>query len=99
MRTLYAERQSALVEAASQDLAGLLDVPALEAGLHLVGWLGDAISEAMLLEAASSANVDVTPTSSLAARKPKRASVILGYAPFSPREIRRATKALARACV
>ena len=99
MRTLYAERQSALVEAASQDLEGLLDVPALEAGLHLVGWLGDAISEAMLLEAASSANVDVTPTSSLAARKPKRASVILGYAPFSPREIRRATKALARACV
>ena len=39
VRVLYAERQSALVEAAARELSGLLDVRSTEAGMHLVGWL------------------------------------------------------------
>jgi DNA-binding transcriptional MocR family regulator len=34
MRELYAERQAVLVEAATDELAGVLDVSAAEAGMH-----------------------------------------------------------------
>ena len=39
MRELYAERQAALVSAAAQELKGLLEVHANEAGMYLIGWL------------------------------------------------------------
>ncbi len=98
MRTLYAERQAALVDAASRDLAGILEVPASDAGLHLIGWLGEDVTEASLLQASESAGLELVPTSWFADRKLERPSVILGYAPFSGAAIRRATKALAKAC-
>ena len=98
MRTLYAERQDALVAAASRDLDGILDVPACDAGLHLVGWLNRKIPEEAMVQAASAAGIELTPTSWFGARRSDRQSFILGYAPFSAKEIRRATKALARAC-
>ena len=97
MRTLYAERQGALVEAAANDLAGLLDVPSADAGLHLIGWLGEGVSKDSLLRAAASAGIDLTPTSRFSVRAPARPSVILGYAPFPARQIRQAVQALSRA--
>ncbi|MEO0997166.1 MAG: PLP-dependent aminotransferase family protein [Pseudomonadota bacterium] len=97
MRTLYAERQAALVDAASKDLDGILDVPAMDAGLHLIGWLGDGVGEASLLNAAAAAGLELAPTSWFADRELVRPSVILGYAPFRGAEIRRATRALSAA--
>ena len=98
MRTLYAERQGTLVEAASRELGGILQVPACDAGMHLIGWLDTTVPEEAILQAASNAGVELTSSSSFAVRKPNRQSVILGYAPFSTREIQRATEDLARAC-
>lgn len=98
MRTLYAERQGILVEAASRDLKGILEVPASDAGLHLIGWLDKAVPEETILQAASTAGIELTPTSWFGVRRIDLQSVILGYAPFSAKEIRRATKALAREC-
>ena len=97
MRTLYAERQAALVEAADQHLTGILEVPASASGLHLIGWLEAGISEKSLLQAAKSKNIELVPTSWFAVGKPARSSVILGYAPFSARDINSAAKALAQA--
>ncbi len=97
MRTLYAERQRALVDAAEQDWAGMIDVPALDSGLHLIGWLCGDVTEDRILKAARSAGIDLTPTSWFGVRKPQRQSVILGYAPFTPRLLRRATGDLAQA--
>lgn len=96
MRTLYAERQAALVEAARRDLDGVMDVPASDAGLHLIGWLSQAVSEATIVKAAAAAGVELMPTSWFGVRKAPQESVILGYAPFTPREIGRATRALAK---
>src|SRR5207244_12303785 len=39
MRELYAERLSSLLERARERLAGLLEIPDVEAGLGSVGWL------------------------------------------------------------
>jgi len=97
MRTLYAERQAALVEAARRDLDGMVDVPASDAGLHQIGWLSDTVSEATIVRAAATAGVELMPTSWFGVCKARRESVIMGYAPFTPREIGRATKALAKA--
>lgn len=97
MRTLYAARQAALVEAARQHLAGILRVPAADSGLHLIGWLEEGIEEARLLEAAAKKRIDLVPTSAFSLQKPARPSVILGYAPFSAKEMNRAAKALAQA--
>lgn len=98
MRTLYAERQGALVDAAQRDLGGILEVPAADAGLHLIGWIDEATTATAVLRAASAAGVELTPTSLFGVREPRREGVILGYAPFSAKEIRRATKDLAQAC-
>src|SRR5262249_53877268 len=45
MRTLYAERQAVLVEAARRELGDLLDVRPAEAGTHLIGWLPKGVSD------------------------------------------------------
>ncbi len=45
MRTLYAGRQNALVEAARGELGGLLDVGPAEAGMHLVGFLPEVADD------------------------------------------------------
>ncbi len=97
MRTLYAERQAALVEATKKDLAGVLEVPPADAGLHLIGWLEAGVCEPRLLQAAAQAGVELSPTSLYGIQRAPRSSVILGYAPFSEREIARATQSLARA--
>jgi len=63
--------------------------------MHLVGWLGDGVSEKMLLRAAAGAGIELTPTSLFRTRSFDRASVLLGYAPFAEKEIGRATRKLA----
>jgi len=61
MRELYATRLSVLLESARQELAGLLQVSPIEAGLQTVGWLQEGIREEPAARAASERNVDVTP--------------------------------------
>src|SRR3546814_16685364 len=45
MRKLYAERHDALMDAAREKLAGLLDVVPTDTGLHTVGFLRAGIAE------------------------------------------------------
>lgn len=96
MRTLYAERQAALVRTAADNLQGIIQVPAADAGMHLIGWMHPGVSETMLLNAASRAGVELIPTSLFRTQTCDRGSVLLGYAPFAEKEIRRATEKLAR---
>lgn len=97
MRTLYAERQTALVKAAEDHLAEIMRIPACDSGLHLVGWLDDNASMDTVLQAAATSGVELTPTSWFQVGKPERESVILGYAPFGAKQIEGAVRALARA--
>ncbi len=97
MRMVYAERQAALAAAAEAELAGWLDVPRCDAGLHLVGWLDNSLSESSLLQACRSANVDVSPTSWFSRHRTERTSVLLGFAPFTPKKLQLAVKRLAQA--
>jgi GntR family transcriptional regulator/MocR family aminotransferase len=95
MRTLYAERQAVLVSAAEKELAGLLEVKPADAGLNLVGWLPDGVSDVVASRAVEMVGLSA-PSLSLFAMEPMaRVGLLLGYAPFAPREIKRGVRELA----
>jgi GntR family transcriptional regulator/MocR family aminotransferase len=84
MRTLYAERRSALLEAAR----GLpLEIDSAEAGIHCIGWLPDGIDDLALVDKAADYNLHLTPISSFSIDPLPRKGVLLGYGGFSVQEI------------
>jgi GntR family transcriptional regulator / MocR family aminotransferase len=95
MRLLYAERQAALVEAASQQLSGLLEVRSSDAGMHLVGWLPEGVDDQTIAEVAAGRGLEVPPLSAHSTRPLSRGGLLLGYTAFTPEQIREAVKALA----
>jgi GntR family transcriptional regulator/MocR family aminotransferase len=97
MRSVYAERQAALVDAARRHLAGLLDTQPRDAGLHLVGWLGSGIGDRRAARGAAAAGVEVAPVSSMAIEASLRPGLLLGYAGLAPEAIHAGARALARA--
>ncbi len=97
MREVYAERWAAMAAAFGTELAGLVDVSPIEAGLQTVGWLGGGLGEAAVERAAAAAGVEVVPLSRFHAGPSRRAGLLLGFAAMDVREIRRGAKALAEA--
>ena len=87
MRALYSERQQTLIDASHNHLADIIDVPALDGGLHLIGWLRQNVRLEDLLNAATKARIELMATSLFYTAVQKQASVILGYAPYSTVEI------------
>jgi GntR family transcriptional regulator/MocR family aminotransferase len=97
MRELYAERLSVLVESARERLGGLLEIPAVEAGLRTVGWLQGGILAERAAEAAAKYDVEVVPLSRYAYGGARRDGIVLGFAAVDARELRRGVEQLARA--
>jgi GntR family transcriptional regulator/MocR family aminotransferase len=101
VRALYAERQAVLLAAAAETLAGLLTLEPDPAGLHLVGWLPDGLSDTDVAEAAAVEGVVVSPLSRQVvgahAGGPGRGALLLGYAGFGPGQLRSGVRRLRRA--
>jgi GntR family transcriptional regulator/MocR family aminotransferase len=97
MRTLYAERQQVLVDAARRDLAGLLDVPPDGAGMHLVGWLPPGDSDVAAAQRAARHGVVVDALSPYGMEPVSRPALLLGYAAVRPPAIRLGGTRLAEA--
>ncbi|HEU4699580.1 MAG TPA: PLP-dependent aminotransferase family protein [Gemmatimonadales bacterium] len=98
MRTLYHERQQALLAAAT-GLAGRLDLAPSATGLHLVGRLPAGTDDVAVAAAARGEGVDAYPLSPFY-HDPRRApypGLVLGYAGFDPRALRAGVRRLARA--
>jgi GntR family transcriptional regulator/MocR family aminotransferase len=94
MRSLYAERRAALLEAAREVP---LDIHPPEAGLHCVGWLPERIDELALVHAAAAQGVDLVPVSSFSIEPLQRKGIILGYAEYTPEQIKDGMRRLAAA--
>jgi GntR family transcriptional regulator / MocR family aminotransferase len=94
MREIYAERLSVLLAEARRNLAGLLAISDVEAGLQTVGWLGGGLNAEAAAVAAARRNVDVTPVSryELGRRIPE--ALQLGFAAVDKNEIRRGIREL-----
>jgi GntR family transcriptional regulator/MocR family aminotransferase len=97
MRELYAERLSVLVESARERLAGLLEIPFVEAGLRTVGWLQGGILAERAARAAARYDVEVVPLERYAYGRVKCDGLMLGFAAVDARELRRGVEQLARA--
>jgi GntR family transcriptional regulator / MocR family aminotransferase len=94
MRTLYHERQEALVAAAAQELDDVLEVPPSDAGMHLIGWLRGSLSEHTASARAAAADVIVQPLSSFALAAQPRKGLVLGYSGIRPSLIWRGARVL-----
>jgi GntR family transcriptional regulator/MocR family aminotransferase len=96
-RLLYAERQSALVDAATRELAGLLEVGSAEAGMHLVGYLPEGVDDRAIAQQAAAYKVEAPALSSYAQTPLRRGGLLLGYAAFNQAEIQQGIRRLATA--
>jgi len=97
MRSLYAERQQVLVEAAQRDLKGLLEVAPAEAGMHLVGWLPKKTSDKAASEKAARYGVEAAPLSAYSTNPLPRGGLVLGYTAVNAKQIRDGVRRLAQA--
>jgi len=97
MRELYAERLSVFLEASRSRLAGLLDIPDVEAGLQTVGWLAQGVCAERAAEEAAKHEVEVIPLSRYSSRfRSGRQGLLLGFAAVDTRELGRGVEQLAR---
>jgi GntR family transcriptional regulator/MocR family aminotransferase len=94
MRTVYAERRGALLEAA-RDLP--LEIQSPEAGIHCIGWLPDRMDERSVVRQAAARGIDLTLVSSFSIEPLARKGLLLGYGGFSTHEIKNAVRRLAAA--
>ncbi len=97
MRKLYAERHDALMEAAGEKLAGLLDVKPTNTGLHTVGFLRGGIAESDAADRAWARRVTVVPLRRFSIAPIDRTGLVLGFSGIRPAEIRKAVGTLAEA--
>ena len=91
MRTLYAERRDALLNAV-KDLPLEMDSP--EAGIHCVGWLPKGMDDKAIASKAKEYDLELTPISAFAIESMKGKGFLLGYGGYSVQEIKKAAKRL-----
>jgi GntR family transcriptional regulator/MocR family aminotransferase len=92
MRTLYAERRTALIELAN-DLP--LELYAPHTGMHLVGWLPSHLNDRAIADEAHNHQVGVLPVSLMALEPMQRGGLIIGYASVSEPEMKEGVRRLA----
>ena len=94
MRALYAERQAALVDAATRELGGALELAPADAGLHLLARLPKGMDDRVVSQRAAAQNVEAPALSDYAITRLARGGLVLGYAAVNAREIHDAIRRL-----
>jgi GntR family transcriptional regulator/MocR family aminotransferase len=97
MRTLYAQRQDALLRALHKELPDGIGVQAAGAGMHLLAQLPNGSSDAALSRHAASLGVDTAALSAFTIKRKLPPALILGYTGLSERAIKTGVGRLARA--
>ena len=96
MREVYAERRTALYEAAERLLGERLMLSPVEAGLQTTGLLGPGLRAEPVVRAAEAHAVEVTALGREWRGRDRREGLQLGFAAVPPDEIRRGVEVLAR---
>jgi len=100
MRTLYAERQSALLAAAQREWRGLMEVEPADAGMHLMAWLPRMSNDRDVSNRAAAAGIVAPPLSAYchhAGVAPP--ALLLGYAALNVRKIQESVRRFAAAMI
>jgi len=96
MRALYEERQQILVEEARKNLKGMLEVSPAEAGMHLIGWLPQGISDREVSRRAAQAELNLASVSAYCINQKLRGGLLLGYTAYNGKHIRQGMRKLAQ---
>src|SRR6266508_1716832 len=94
MRSLYAERRAALLEAAREIN---LEIHPPEAGIHCIGWLPEGMDALALAREATNQGVDIAPVSHFSIEPLARNGILLGYSDYSVEQIQDGMRRLAMA--
>jgi GntR family transcriptional regulator/MocR family aminotransferase len=94
MRELYTTRHDALVRLAQRELADVLRLSPLTAGLQTVGWLADGIPELEAARLAAEQGIVALPLSVLTLERTLPAGIVLGAAATDLPAIRRGVEQL-----
>jgi GntR family transcriptional regulator/MocR family aminotransferase len=97
MRELYATRLAALRDAVHHALAGLIDIPNVEAGIHVTALLARGLKADAVAAAAAAVNIETIPIRRFVLATARPEALLLGFAPYNPPQIRDAVNALAHA--
>lgn len=95
MRTLYQKRQEILLENCEKYLKDFVEIKKADAGMHLVGFLHEHISDSNLFEKGLEKDLKLSPLSNYYTNFPKRNGIIFGYTAFNEKEISNAIKQIA----
>ncbi len=98
MREVYSERLGVLLEEGRSQLAGVMHISEIEAGLQTMGWLARGIDGREVAKACAARGVEVVPLASFYRNEQAREKdgLQLGFAAVTPKEIRRGVEELAR---
>jgi GntR family transcriptional regulator/MocR family aminotransferase len=97
MRNLYSRRLAALLEGGSEYLSGLLKISDVRAGLYTVGYLENGMSSRQAEKAAASHGVEVIGLDRYTLKRSDPKAVLMGFAAFDEKAIRKGLVQLATA--
>jgi GntR family transcriptional regulator/MocR family aminotransferase len=97
MRELYAVRLEALHNCGNRYLAGILDLPRIEAGMNTPGRLVNGMASKQAHALATAAGIVSIPLDRFALHRRDLNGLLLGFAAFTEREIQESAKKLALA--
>jgi len=95
MRTLYATRQAALVEALDEHLGSFVEVAPSDAGLHLVGRLPEGVDDRAVSNRLADHGLIALPLSYYTERSLERGGLLLGYAAVPEERIQNEVRRMA----
>ena len=96
---MYEERQQILVEETRKNLNGMLEVAPAEAGMHIIGWLPQGISDREVSRRAAETELNLAPVSAYCINQKLRGGLLLGYAAYNGKQIRQGIKKLAQVLI
>jgi len=97
MRMLYSSRLAALLDGGRKYLSGLLKISAVRAGLYTVGLLQNGMSSRQAEKAAAAHGVEVIGLDRYSLKRPDPKAVLMGFAAFDEKAIRKGLVQLAGA--
>ena len=96
MRRIYEDRQTILITEIKKHLAGFLEVKNSAAGMHLVGWLPEGVSDKLVAEKAAQAGIKTGTVSPHSLTKLSRGGLVLGYTAINAEQIKTGVRQLAQ---
>jgi GntR family transcriptional regulator / MocR family aminotransferase len=93
-RVAYAERQECMLERLRHEVPGLITASADPAGMSLVGWLPEGVSDTKLADTLAASGIYAPPLSYFSAQERERGALLLGYTGFAPPRIKFGMKKL-----